>query len=114
MAGKTILEEDRETLDLYEQFSLEEKCERSPWVVRLQLDPAKLVQRNLLDMTQIQARLESQTETMPFKFRCTMITTEQQMAVRFEGDAGTIESLRRMEDQLLDLVISGNPNIGNI
>ena len=126
-AGKTILPEDQAALDLYQQFSMEKNCVRSPWVVRMQLDPAKLVERNLLDMTQIQTRIENNPVPAVAKLgdvmrmACTMITDAGQMAIRFEFEAtGTktfelsMEFLRQCEEALLDTVVSGNPDIGRV
>jgi len=126
--GKTILAEDQAALDLYQQFSQasEGRC-RSPWVIRLQLDTAKLVERNLLDMTQIQTRIEDNPIPVLSKLNartdmvCTMITDAGQMAARleFEGSADqpptlSMEFLRQCEEALLNTVVSGNPDIGRV
>jgi DNA-directed RNA polymerase II subunit RPB1 len=126
-SGKTILPEDQAALDLYQQFSLNQNCARSPWVVRMQLDPAKLVERNLLDMTQIQTRIENNPVPAVAKLgdvmrmACTMITDAGQMAIRFEFEAAgtktlelSMEFLRQCEEALLDTVVSGNPDIGRV
>ena len=126
--ARTVLVDDIETLDLYQQFSIEENClSRSPWVIRIELDTAKLIERNLLDMTQIQAKIENNPVQILYRkgidvsMKCTMCTDKGQMAMRLDfesksenGSDITMEFLRQLEEELMNAVVSGNPDIGRV
>lgn len=101
---------------------METNCVRSPWVVRVQLDPSKFIRRSVLDMTLIQARLESQKLAPKIadkvEVTCSLINTQRDLAVRFQfmtPNEISIETIRRcVEEGLLEMVVSGNTNVGRL
>lgn len=111
------VEEDAEILALYEEFSLanEDAC-ASPWVMRLELIDEKQVARNTLDLTEVQAKLRSNSQLK--LVQCLHSdASAQKLILRLMFDAGAIKNptqLRFLEDKVLDTVLTGVDGVGGV
>jgi len=118
LSSNTIVQEDREILLSYEKFSVGhgQNCV-SPWIVRLELDPNQMLSRNILDMTKIRTKIESNKVLRVFE--CvhpdTNTTGKLVMRITFGNDvAKNALSLRFIEDKLLDTTLTGIDGIGRV
>ena len=111
------VEDDAEILALYEEFSLanEESC-ASPWVMRLELIDEKQVARNTLDLTEVQAKLRSNSQLK--LVQCLHSdASAQKLILRLMFDASAIKNptqLRFLEDKVLDTVLTGVDGVGGV
>jgi len=111
------VEDDAEILALYEEFSLanEEVC-ASPWVMRLELIDEKQVARNTLDLTEVQAKLRSNSQLK--LVQCLHSdASAQKLILRLMFDASAIKNptqLRFLEDKVLDTVLTGVDGVGGV
>jgi DNA-directed RNA polymerase II subunit RPB1 len=111
------VEDDAEILALYEEFSLanEEVC-ASPWVMRLELIDEKQVARNTLDLTEVQAKLRSNSQLK--LVQCLHSdASAQKLILRLMFDASSIKNptqLRFLEDKVLDTVLTGVDGVGGV
>jgi DNA-directed RNA polymerase II subunit RPB1 len=112
----TAIDEDRDILEAYQRFSLENeaKC-RSPWIMRLELNDMEQVARGMTDLAKIQALLLSANtkilECLPGNPSGEKIV----MRIAFADDAvkNPIQ-LRYLEDKILDTVLTGVDGIGRV
>lgn len=118
LSSNTIVQEDREILLSYEKFSVShgQNC-ASPWIIRLELDPNQMLSRNILDMTKIRTKIESNKVLRVFE--CvhpdTNTTGKLVMRITFGNDvAKNALSLRFIEDKLLDTTLTGIDGIGRV
>ena len=111
------VEEDAEILALYEEFTLanEDAC-ASPWVMRLELIDEKQVARNTLDLTEVQAKLRSNSQLK--LVQCLHSdASAQKLILRLMFDAAAIKNptqLRFLEDKVLDTVLTGVDGVGGV
>jgi DNA-directed RNA polymerase II subunit RPB1 len=118
MSSNTIVQEDREILLSYEKFSVSQNqaCV-SPWIIRLELDPGQMLARNILDMTKIRTKIESNKVLRVFDCVHPDINTSDKLVMRitFGNDvAKNALSLRFIEDKLLDTTLTGIDGIGRV
>jgi len=113
----TVVEEDRDTLEMYRQFSLENEtdCE-SPWIMRLELNDVEMHARNVRDLTEVQAKL-SNTPQLKIMKCVTSDTSAKKLILRIAFDAGAVKNptyLRFLEDKMLDTVMTGVDGVGRV
>lgn len=118
LSSNTIVQEDREILLSYEKFSIShgQNCV-SPWIIRLELEPNQMLSRNILDMTKIRTKIESNKVLRVFE--CvhpdTNTTGKLVMRITFGNDVvKNALSLRFIEDKLLDTTLTGIDGIGRV
>lgn len=122
LSASTSVDEDRELLELYEQFREEgEECE-SPWIVRLELNEAEMVSRTIMDTTEISAKLHANAGLKLVK----CVTGDavlkrdgvlKNLVLRLSFDKNAIKNptqLRFLEEKILDTVLTGIDNIGRV
>jgi len=118
LSSDTIVQEDREILLSYEKFSVShgQTCV-SPWIIRLELDPNQMLSRNILDMTKIRTKIESNKVLRVFECVHPDTNTSDKLVMRitFGNDvAKNALSLRFIEDKLLDTTLTGIDGIGRV
>jgi DNA-directed RNA polymerase II subunit RPB1 len=126
----TVVEEDAEVLALYQEFTVsnEASC-ASPWIMRLELNDLEMASRNILDLTEVQAKLRNS----PLKILECMHSIGDGKSVKAEAvlsnaDASklilrltfddnvvkTPTQLRFLEDKILDTVLTGVDGVGGV
>ena len=116
LSNSTSLDEDRELLQAYEEFSLRDDgtCD-SPWIMRLELDQMQVARRDVLDMTKIQAKLMANPVLKIVECRHSLGASKLVMRIQF--DPAIIKNpmqLRFLEDKVLDTVLTGVDGIGRV
>lgn len=113
----TVVEEDRDTLELYRQFSLEhEKDCGSPWIMRLELNDVEMYARNVRDLTEIEAKLSNNKQLKIVKC-LTSDTSAKKLILRLVFDASAVKTpthIRFLEDKILDTVLTGVDGVGRV
>jgi len=117
LTAGTVVEEDRDTLELYRQFSLENETDcSSNWIMRLELNDVEMYARNVRDLTEIQAKLSNVSQLKIMKC-ITSDTSAKKLILRIAFDAGLVKNptyLRFLEDKMLDTVLTGVDGIGRV
>lgn len=118
MSSNTLVQEDREILLSYEKFSLShgQNC-ASPWIIRLELDPTQMLLRNILDMTKIRMKIESNKVLRVFDCIHPDTNTSDKLVMRITFGTDVVKnalSLRFIEDKLLDTTLTGIDGIGRV
>jgi DNA-directed RNA polymerase II subunit RPB1 len=113
----TVIGEDREILELYQQFTLEneEQC-RSPWILRLELNDIEQDARGIRSLPEVQAKLRANTGLKLVECLHSDSSAERLiMRLGFAPDAvkNPIQ-LRFLEDKLLGTPLTGVPGIGRV
>ena len=115
LSASTTVDEDRELLEMYEQFREGEEC-TSPWIVRLELNEAEMVSRTIMDIAEISAKLHSNNALKLVK--CVAgDAANRNLVLRLSFDKNTIKNptqLRFLEEKILDTVMTGIDNIGRV
>ena len=113
----TVVEEDREILALYQEFSLKDpqRC-ASPWIMRLELNDEEQAARNITDLTAVITKLRS---NLAVKIIDCMHSDESAhkiiLRLTFDGDAvKNPTTLRFWEDKILDTVLTGVGGVGGV
>jgi DNA-directed RNA polymerase II subunit RPB1 len=118
MTPDSVVEEDRALLKSYQKFSVTQagNC-TSPWIMRLELDKDEMAARNIMDMTQIQTKLENNKVLRIFACAHSNSNSPGKIVIRivFTPDiVKNVLSLRFIEDKLLDTVLTGVDGIGRV
>jgi len=117
LTAGTVVEEDRDTLELYRQFSLENETDcSSNWIMRLELNDVEMYARNVRDLTEIQAKLSNVSQLKIMKC-ITSDTSAKKLIMRIAFDAGLVKNptyLRFLEDKMLDTVLTGVDGVGRV
>jgi hypothetical protein len=115
----TAIEEDREILALYRDFSLAPEnagdC-RSPWIMRLELNDIELDARGVRDLTVIQTKLRA-NQGLKLVECLHSDSSAQKLILRLGFAPETIKNpiqLRYLEDKVLDTVLTGVDGIGRV
>lgn len=117
LSTSTTLDEDRELLQAYEEFSLnaDGSCD-SPWILRLELDQLQVARRDVLDMTKIQGKLMS-NPALKSIVECRHSLGTSKLVLRIKFDPAVMKNplqLRFLEDKVLDTVLTGVDGIGRV
>jgi DNA-directed RNA polymerase II subunit RPB1 len=113
----TMMPEDRELLSEYEMFSVQDEMScGSPWVMRLELNDAELIARDVADLTKIQTKLMENQSLKIIECRHSD-SNAKNLVMRIAFDPAIIKNpiqLRYLEDKLLDTVLTGVDGIGRV
>jgi len=113
----TVVEEDRDTLELYRQFSLEHETDcGSPWIMRIELNDVEMYSRNVRDLTEIEAKLSNNKQLKIIKC-LTSDTSAKKLILRLVFDASVVKTptnIRFLEDKILDTVLTGVDGVGRV
>jgi DNA-directed RNA polymerase II subunit RPB1 len=117
LAATTVMDEDREVLALYEQFAQgKEKDCASPWVMRLELDDQEMVNRNIMDLVEVQAKIQNSMTGVDVKC-VTSDRNASKLLLRVEIAASLVRNptmLRQLEDSILSSPLTGMEGIGRV
>jgi DNA-directed RNA polymerase II subunit RPB1 len=118
MAATTVMDEDRDVLSIYEKFTGKGTGDcTSPWVMRLELDAQEMVNRNIMDLVEVEAKIQNAVAGADVKC-VTSDLSASKLILRIEMDASAMKNptgLRSMEDQILDdTVLKGIKGIGRV
>ena len=112
----TVVEEDADLLALYREFTVanEESC-ASPWIMRLELNDLEMAARNILDLTEVIAKVRNS----PLKvLECLHSdNSAKKLILRLSFDANVVKNptmLRFLEDKVLDTVLTGVDGVGGV
>jgi DNA-directed RNA polymerase II subunit RPB1 len=117
-SGGTVVDEDRELLAMYEQFSMSDKSENctSPWIMRVELNHTEQVRRDCLDMVKIQTKLHDNSSLKMVECKHSDIGASK-LVMRLGFDPAVIKNplqLRFTEDKVLDTVLTGVDGLGRV
>ena len=126
----TVVEEDAEVLALYQEFTVADAANcASPWIMRLELNDLEMASRNILDLTEVQAKLRNSPmrilECMHsigdgnnVKAEAVLSNAEaSKLILRLTFDGATVKTptqLRFLEDKILDTVLTGVDGVGGV
>ena len=117
LAASSVMEEDREVLGMYEQFATgKEKDCASPWVMRLELDDQEMVNRDIMDLVEVQAKIQNSIGHADVKC-VTSDRNAHKLVLRLEMTSAMVKNptiLRQMEDAILGSVLTGMDGIGRV
>lgn len=112
----TAVEEDTEILALYREFTIanEASCV-SPWVMRLELNDAEQAARNIIDLTEVVAKIRNSGLKI---LECMHSdASAKKIILRMTFDTNTIKNptqLRFLEEKVLDTVLTGVDGVGGV
>jgi DNA-directed RNA polymerase II subunit RPB1 len=116
LAATTVMDEDREVLALYEQFAQGKAECASPWVMRLELDDQEMVNRNIMDLVEVQAKIQNSMTGVDVKC-VTSDRNASKLILRLEIAASLVKNptvLRQLEDSILSSPLTGMEGIGRV
>jgi len=116
LAATTVMDEDREVLGLYEQFAQGKAECTSPWVMRLELDDQEMVNRNIMDLVEVQAKIQNSMTGVDVKC-VTSDRNASKLILRLEVAASLVKNptvLRQLEDSILNSPLTGMDGIGRV
>jgi DNA-directed RNA polymerase II subunit RPB1 len=112
----TAVEEDAEILALYREFTItnEASC-ASPWIMRLELNDAEQAARNIIDLTEVVAKIRNSGLKI---LECMHSdASAKKIILRMTFDTNTIKNptqLRFLEEKVLDTVLTGVDGVGGV
>jgi DNA-directed RNA polymerase II subunit RPB1 len=117
LSKSTVLDEDREILQNYEEFSLSDdgSC-GSPWIMRMELNDFMMGSYDILDLTKIQSKLMSNPALKIVECRHSDPSATN-LIMRLGFDPAFVKNplqLRFLEDKVLDTVLTGVDGIGRV
>jgi len=116
LAATTVMDEDREVLAMYEQFAQGKAECASPWVMRLELDDQEMVNRNIMDLVEVQAKIQNSMTGVDVKC-VTSDRNASKLILRLEIAASLVKNptvLRQLEDSILNSPLTGMEGIGRV
>ena len=117
LANTTVIDEDREMLQRYEEFACgEDGTNSSPWILRLEMDEMQMAARNILDMVEIQAKMSANPALKVVECRYSDPAAKN-LVMRLMFDPAIIKNpiqLRFLEDKILDTSLTGVSGIGRV
>lgn len=117
LASSTVMDEDREMLQRYEEFACgEDGSNSSPWILRLEMNEMQMASRNILDMVEIQTKMAANAALKIVECRYSDPTAKN-LVMRLMFDPGVVKNpiqLRFLEDKILDTPLTGVPGIGRV
>jgi DNA-directed RNA polymerase II subunit RPB1 len=124
LAASTVIDEDREMLQRYEEFSCDgDGTPTSPWILRLEMNELQMASRNILDMVEIQAKMSANPALKIVQCRYSdpgsdpTTKSVKNLVMRLMFDPAVIKNpiqLRFLEDKILDTSLTGVPGIGRV
>ena len=126
----TVVEEDAEILALYQEFTVANAAScASPWIMRLELNDLEMASRNVLDLTEVQAKLRNSPlkilecmhsigDGKNVKAEAVLSNAEaSKLILRLTFDENVVKTptqLRFLEDKILDTVLTGVDGVGGV
>jgi DNA-directed RNA polymerase II subunit RPB1 len=126
----TVVEEDAEILALYQEFTVANAAScASPWIMRLELNDLEMASRNILDLTEVQAKLRNSPlkilecmhsigDGKSVKAEAVLSNSEaSKLILRLTFDENVVKTptqLRFLEDKILDTVLTGVDGVGGV
>jgi DNA-directed RNA polymerase II subunit RPB1 len=110
------VDEDREFLQAYEEFSLTDTTCTSPWMMRLEFNDVEMVARDTMDLTMIQGKLMSNSALKILQCYHSD-SSGQKLVMRIAFDPAVVKNpmqLRFLEDKVLSTVLTGVDGIGRV
>jgi DNA-directed RNA polymerase II subunit RPB1 len=113
VSSSTTLDEDRELLESYAAFSLQQgdDCD-SPWILRLELNDNEMATRNILDLPEISAKIENSVSNVKCQ-HSDVAATKVILRISFPESTNPFQ-IRVMEDKILDTVLTGVEGLGRV
>lgn len=113
LSATTTLDEDRELLESYAAFSLQnpDACD-SPWILRLELNDNEMATRNILDLPEIAAKIENTVSNAKCQ-HSDVAATKVILRISFPESTNPFQ-IRVMEDKILDTVLTGVEGLGRV
>jgi DNA-directed RNA polymerase II subunit RPB1 len=116
-AAGTVVDDDRELLEAYEQFSLlDTSACSSPWIMRLELNHVEQVRRDCMDLTKIQTKLHGNNSLKLVECKHSDAAASK-LIMRLGFDPAVIKNptqLRFVEDKVLETVLTGVEGLGRV
>lgn len=109
----SVVQEDREILDMFQAFSVGKVDCASPWVMRLEFDKVEMASRNVIDMVAIQDAIANNLPIL----QCVYTDANADklvMRIVFPTSVTNLLSLRFYEETILDVVIGGVEGVGRV
>ena len=117
LAATTVIDEDREMLQRYEEFACgEDGTNASPWILRLEMDEMQMAARNILDMVEIQSKMAANPALKIVECRYSDPSAKN-LVMRLMFDPAIAKNpiqLRFLEDKILDTPLTGVSGIGRV
>ena len=117
LASSTVVDEDREMLQRYEEFACgEDGTNASPWILRLEMDEMQMAARNILDMVEIQAKMSANPALKVVECRYSDPAAKN-LVMRLMFDPAVVKNpiqLRFLEEKILDTPLTGVSGIGRV
>jgi DNA-directed RNA polymerase beta' subunit len=113
LSADSVVQEDREILDLFQAFSVGKADCASPWVMRLEFDKIEMASRNVIDMVAIQDAIGNNLSIL----QCIYTDANAEklvMRIVFPTSVSNLLALRFYEDTILDTVIGGIEGVGRV
>jgi DNA-directed RNA polymerase II subunit RPB1 len=115
LTTESVVSEDREILQRFQQFSTGNPDCASKWIMRLEFDEAEMAARDFQDMVVIQDKLGQSGLHI---LQCVFTDSNSEklvMRIVFPEDAvKNLLSLRFLEERVLDVVIAGVEGVGRV
>ena len=117
LSTSTAIDEDRELLLRYEDFSLTDdgSC-GSPWIMRIELNDLAMGATGILDLTEVQTKLFANPSLKIVECRHSDPSASN-LVMRIGFDPSIVKNpiqLRFLEDKVLDTVLTGVNGIGRV
>lgn len=113
LSADSVVQEDREILDLFQAFSVGKVECASPWVMRLEFDKIEMASRNVIDMVAIQDAIANNLSIL----QCIYTDANAEklvMRIVFPTSVSNLLALRFYEETILDTVIGGIEGVGRV
>jgi DNA-directed RNA polymerase II subunit RPB1 len=113
LSPESVVQEDREILDLFQAFSVGKAECASPWVMRLEFDRIEMASRNVIDMVAVQDAISNNLPIL----QCVYTDTNADklvMRIVFPTSVSNLLALRFYEETILDVVIGGVEGVGRV
>lgn len=118
LSSSTAIDEDRELLKAYEEFSLQEDGKiGSPWIMRVEINIYEMLARGIRDVTEIKTKLENNSAINRIA-ECRFANPgNKNLVLRIDFDPATTTDplqIRMLEDKVLNTVLTGVDNINRV
>lgn len=113
LSTESVVQEDREILEMFQAFSVGKTECASPWVMRLEFDRIEMASRNVIDMVAVQDAISNNLPIL----QCVYTDTNADkliMRIVFPTSVSNLLALRFYEETILDVVIGGVEGVGRV
>jgi DNA-directed RNA polymerase II subunit RPB1 len=111
----SVVEDDREILKSFQDFSIGKPDCASPWILRLEFDDTEMAARNTQDMVSIETAIMNSGLKVLQCVHSDSNASKIVMRIVFDSSfVGNMLSLRFIEERILDVVIAGASGVGRV